>query len=115
MAGGRPSFRARTNSLTMFQSCVLAWSIKPSMLLLVSSRMASWTVGRAGGAGSLARAGPSTTSPQPTASHAETRATRFMAFFPYWLLQEGDWLRVFEVPVPLLKQLLSQAKSPHFE
>ena len=45
MAGGRPSFLARTNSLTTFQSCVLAWAIRPSMLLLVSSRMAIWTVG----------------------------------------------------------------------
>ena len=58
MAGGRPFFLARTNSLTTFQSCVLACAIRPSMLLLVSSRMAIWTVGRAGGSGSLAAAGP---------------------------------------------------------
>jgi hypothetical protein len=52
------------------------------MLLLVSSRMAIWTVGRGGWAGSLAPADPQRTTPEKAASHAKTTALRFMGFPP---------------------------------
>src|SRR5436190_2144882 len=57
MSGCMPSRWALANSLTIFQSWVLAWSMRPSMELLVSRRMASWTVGWGLAAGAWARAG----------------------------------------------------------
>ncbi len=83
MAGGRPFFFARTNSLTTFQSCVLAWPIRPSMLLLVSSRMAIWTDGAGGGEPFVVAASISKRQP-----HNATEATigmDFIGFFSFGL------------------------------
>ena len=44
-SGISPSCRAWLNSLTIFHNWLLAWLMRPSMLLLVSSRMATCTSG----------------------------------------------------------------------
>jgi hypothetical protein len=76
MTGVRPFFLAFTNSLTTFQSCVLAWAISPSMLLLVSSNRAIWTVGDGDDLGVSAGVCDGTT--RPDSRHADIIAKRFI-------------------------------------